>query len=219
MPPRPRQDRDRDRDRDRGSPRGEDDRPGSVAAIERPARLAPRRSNRQIMRLKILSGGNSMVGKSCIIKRFSEGRFVRKYVGTIGIDYGVKAIGIRNHDVRVNFWDMAGSPAYLEVRNEFYKDAQGMLLVFDVTNRASFEALGRWITEAKESGADWGSMIVYLVGNKTDLPRRVIQEAEASAFAQTHKMQYWETSAQSGDNVSDMFLALFTSVYNRVTKA
>ena len=72
-----------------------------------------------------------------------------KYISTIGIDYGVKPTKINGRDVRVNFWDMSGNPEFFEVRNEFYKDASGGLLVYDVSNRKSFESLQEWVVEAK----------------------------------------------------------------------
>ena len=76
-------------------------------------------------RLKIISCGDSMVGKSCLIKRYCESKFVSKYIPTIGIDYGVKQLAIRGQDVRVNFFDFSGLDGYLDIRNEFYKDSHG----------------------------------------------------------------------------------------------
>jgi DnaJ family protein C protein 27 len=77
-----------------------------------------------VQRIKIISMGESGVGKSCVIKRFCEEKFVSKYISTIGIDYGVKPVNIKGEEVRVNFWDLSGLPEFLEVRNEFYKDTQ-----------------------------------------------------------------------------------------------
>ncbi|EPY33698.1 ras family protein-like protein [Strigomonas culicis] len=135
-------------------------------------------------RIKILSLGDATVGKSCLIKRFCEGRFVAKYIPTIGIDYGVKKADVAAQSkrfsdivtgtyhnpnfsaggvgggaargsnsslnfsaVRVNFWDIAGGEESFEIRNEFYNATQGILLVFDVRNRKSFENLQRWWDE------------------------------------------------------------------------
>jgi GTPase SAR1 family protein len=91
------------------------------------------------LRIKIITMGDAASGKSCLVKRYCEERFVSKYISTIGIDYGVKPTKIKGRDVRVNFWDMSGSEAFFEVRNEFYKDASGALLVYDVSNKKSFE--------------------------------------------------------------------------------
>ncbi|KEG07123.1 ras-related GTP-binding protein [Trypanosoma grayi] len=114
-------------------------------------------------RIKVISMGSSGVGKSCIIKRYCEGRFVTKYIPTIGIDYGVKRVVVRAPPhmlpatpklaVRVNFWDMAGGEEYLEIRNEFYNAAEGALLVYDVTDAASFAALDKWVKEMETNAS------------------------------------------------------------------
>ena len=104
------------------------------------------------MRVKVLSMGPGASGKSCIIKRYCEEKFVQKYIATIGVDYGVKPVTIAGKQVRVNFWDLSGREEFFDVRNEFYKDTQGALLVFDVANRESFESLGSWLAEAKKFG-------------------------------------------------------------------
>ena len=84
----------------------------------------------QIRRIKILSMGEPAVGKSCLIKRFCEEKFVSKYVTTIGIDYGVKPVQVQGHGaVRVNFWDVAGGEEYFDIRNEFYRDVQAAVCI------------------------------------------------------------------------------------------
>ena len=93
------------------------------------------------IRIKVTSIGDGAVGKSCIIKRYCEGRFVKKYVSTIGVDFGVKPVSVGETTVKVNFWDLSGQPEFFEVRNEFYKDTQGAILVYDCTSRSSFKAV------------------------------------------------------------------------------
>eukprot|EP00796_Vickermania_ingenoplastis_P011991 gene11991-8262_t len=119
-------------------------------------------------RIKLLTLGNAGVGKSCFVKRFCEDRFVSKYIPTIGIDYGVKrtevnpgllakyavleGTAVRKKDqpagVRINFWDVAGGNESVEIRNEFYGPAQGIILMFDVRDEDSFHALDAWWEEA-----------------------------------------------------------------------
>ena len=82
--------------------------------------------------------GDEGVGKSCLIKRYCEEKFVSKYISTIGVDFGVKPVKLGGQSVRVNFWDLAGGDEYFEIRNEFYKDCNCALLVYDVNERASF---------------------------------------------------------------------------------
>jgi len=167
----------------------------------------------QMLRVKVLSMGDAAVGKSCIIKRYCEERFVSKYISTIGIDYGVKPASVGGRDVRVNFWDMSGSEAFFEVRNEFYKDASGAILVYDVASRASFDSLPKWLEEARKYGAG-NDIPIMLCANKVDKKRTVL-EAEGVAFAAANGLQHWEISAQSGMNTGEVFEALFKEILAR----
>lgn len=183
--------------------------------MERPVRSRPDTSGvvrNPCTRLKIVSMGDASVGKSCIIKRYCEERFISKYISTIGLDYGVKRVsfpewGPPATDLRINFWDLSGHPDFFEVRNEFYKDSQGILLVFDVGNRKSFESLDSWLEEAQRYGAK--DLALVLCANKCDAPKRVVSEKEAKSWATAHSCTYWETSASSGENVKPMFESLF----------
>ncbi|OWZ20875.1 Ras family GTPase [Phytophthora megakarya] len=166
------------------------------------------------LRVKIISMGESGVGKSCAIKRYCEEKFVSKYISTIGIDYGVKPVMVNGAEVRVNFWDLSGLPEYLEVRNEFYKDTQGGLLMFDVSSRKSFESLDNWLREAAKFGA--GKFPCILCGNKVDRPR-VVSEDEAKVYAESKGFEYFETSACTGVSINEAFHALFRTVVKQVT--
>ena len=163
-----------------------------------------------LRRLKIISMGDKTVGKSCLIKRYCEEKFVAKYVTTIGIDYGVKPVVIGGQNVRINFWDVAGGDEYVEIRNEFYRDVQGAILVYDVTSRSSFNALDSWIEEATAHGAK--EPIVTVVANKTDKKPREVSEAEGRAWANHHGMLFAEASAKDGTGVHQLFEALFAKV-------
>uniref|UniRef100_A0A5K4FAV4 Rab family GTPase n=1 Tax=Schistosoma mansoni TaxID=6183 RepID=A0A5K4FAV4_SCHMA len=124
------------------------------------------------IKVKIISMGDEETGKSCLIKRFCEKRFVSKYLPTIGIDYGVFRTKVENKELRVNIFDMSGNPSFYDIRNEFYKDTNGVILTFDVTNRKTFENLIRWVRELHfESGeADSvSSPVIIVCGNKVML--------------------------------------------------
>ncbi|XP_074656441.1 dnaJ homolog subfamily C member 27-like [Tubulanus polymorphus] len=172
------------------------------------------------VRIKIISMGNTESGKSCIIKRYCEKRFVHKYLATIGIDYGVTKVNVKEKEVKVNIFDMAGHPIFYEVRNEFYKDTQGALLVFDVTDRRSFECLETWMNELKNDIGNPGDVdnIVFVVcANKIDLKtKRAVDETEARYWAESRGFHYYETSAQNGDGVQEMFQVLFEGVVKAI---
>lgn len=162
-------------------------------------------------RLKVISMGSDAVGKSCLIKRYCEERFVPKYLATIGIDYGVKRIMLEGNEIRVNFWDLSGAGEFFETRTEFYKDAQAAILVFDVTNPRSFYQLDSWVSEANKFGAK--DLIVAVCANKVDLPKRQVPESDGRKWALSKGYMYFETSAQSGQNVNEMFLQLFADTF------
>ena len=78
------------------------------------------------------------MGKSCLIKRYCEGRFVKRYISTIGVDYGVKKLTIKGQAISINFFDLSGNEDYREIRTEFYEDTSGIIMVYDVDNKDSF---------------------------------------------------------------------------------
>ncbi|KAH3740004.1 hypothetical protein DPMN_046699 [Dreissena polymorpha] len=176
------------------------------------------KKSKRPLRIKIISMGNAEVGKSCIIKRYCEKRFVHKYLATIGIDYGVSKVTIKDREVKVNIFDMAGHPIFYEVRNEFYKDTQGAVLVYDVSDRNSFESLEHWLLEMQNeigNQAEHENVVVCVCANKCDR-KRMVDEVEGKLWADSKGFPYFETSAQSGDGVNEMFQALFEGVVTAV---
>ena len=129
----------------------------------------------RVKRIKILTLGETECGKSCIIKRYCEHRFISRYMPTIGIDFGVTKVNAMNLDIKVNIFDTSGNQIFYEVRNEFYKDTQGVLLVFDLSNKGSFDSLAKWLQELKrhlESEDMMERIVVVVCGNKSDLSNR-----------------------------------------------
>ena len=125
------------------------------------------------------------MGKSCLIKKYCEPtRFVSSYIPTVGVDYGVKAVSSKKNektlDIKIDFYDLSGDQDYYNVRNEFYKSADGVLLVFDVTSKKSFESLSKWLDEALKFGLSSESSTIVVVGNKIDKHPREVTEQEVS---------------------------------------
>lgn len=178
--------------------------------------LQKRKEIKKSLRIKVISMGNAEVGKSCIIKRYCEKRFVPKYMATIGIDYGVTKVCMRDREIKVNIFDMAGHPFFYEVRNEFYKDTQGVILVYDVGQKESFESLETWLTEMKQELGPQGNMenIVFAVcANKIDNSKhRGVDESEGRLWAESRGFLYFETSAQTGEGVNEMFQAFYSAI-------
>lgn len=170
--------------------------------------VKPRKKD--VNKVKLISMGQSGVGKSCIIKRFCEGRFSSKYFGTIGVDYGVKSVRFGPTEVRINLFDLAGGKEFLSVGNEFYKDTQGGILVFDVTNRDSFDALNAWVEKSCSYGAK--NPEIFVVANKIEMPNRVISEVEARSWAEDNGFDYYEVSASTGSRIMDLFEKLTSRI-------
>ncbi|KAJ3335638.1 DnaJ sub C member 27 [Kappamyces sp. JEL0680] len=176
----------------------------------------------EIRRVKILSLGDSGTGKSCMIKRYCEGRFLEEYVSTIGIDFGVKSFATEIEEgsqagftvVKINFWDCAGDDIYFDIRNEFYKDTHAAFMVFDVSDRTTFDNILKWQKEFRDFAT--GTVELVLVGNKID-KERVVQTSEGKKLAaeigarlgRRADARYFETSALTGDNIQEMFSELF----------
>lgn len=182
--------------------------------------------NPRNIRIKILSLGSEGVGKSCLIKRYCEGRFVQKYITTIGVDYGVKPVQILGNNVKVNFFDTSGGNDYKDIRIEFFENSSGVVVVYDVTNRKSFAELDSWLDEANSNGLPVSKLhksgveapFVILCANKTDLPRRQVSRENGMDFAMHHGMYYYETSASTGDSVNEALTFLFEKVVARDTE-
>ncbi|NXL98542.1 DJC27 protein, partial [Tyrannus savana] len=148
--------------------------------------------------------------QSCIIKRYCEKRFVSKYLATIGIDYGVT-----NQESLPNLWPWEAIPgippqlSLFQVRNEFYKDTQGVLLVYDVGSKESFDSLDSWLAEMKQELGPHGNMdnVVFVVcANKVDSAKhRSVDESEGRLWAESRGFLYFETSAQTGEGINEMF--------------
>ena len=165
------------------------------------------------LRIKMVSMGEAGCGKSALIKRFCEDRFTTKHVSTIGIDFGVKPLQLAGLDLRINIWDMAGAREWYLVRQEFYADAQGCLLVFDLSRRESFDKLNEWWQEAARHGAD--ALEGVLVGTKVDKVaggHAAVEPAEARRWAETRGLDYVEASSATGEGVKAALYTLFAKV-------
>lgn len=168
--------------------------------VERSTRSLNITQPRERLQIKLIILGECSVGKTSLVRQWVNNEFSNRTESTIGIDYVFKEM----KNSVVNLWDMSGHPDFLEVRNEFYKDASAVLFVFDVTNRLSFDSLDRWLKEGNRFGA--GNVPVGVCGNKVDLGgKRIVQKAEAESWASSRGFDYFETSASSGQGVNGMF--------------
>ena len=153
---------------------------------------------------KLILIGNSGVGKSCILQRYMKHTFQETYKCTIGVDFLMKSLIINGKTVKLQLWDTAGQEKYKSMVSSYYRGANVALIIFDLTNHMSFDALPSWIENYYKNEPEQKNII--LIGNKKDLEveRQVTQE-EAETFAETNNMIYFETSAKDGENIDYVF--------------
>ncbi|RLI50907.1 MAG: hypothetical protein DRO73_01715 [Candidatus Thorarchaeota archaeon] len=171
---------------------------------------------------KVMIIGEGAVGKTTLVNRYVTGSFERDYKTTIGSQFAVKLTHIFPPEseyavgIKIQAWDVAGQARFAAVRKMYYSGAAGVILVFDVTRRRSFTELEKWVKEADESIGTRVPMIV--VGNKIDLPDRMVSSEEARKWAEEHGFLYMESSAKTGEGVADMFTVLAELMWREVTK-
>jgi len=157
--------------------------------------------------LKILLVGESGVGKSCLLLRYTENSFSESFISTIGVDFKIKKVVLNDRNVKLQLWDTAGQERYRTIVASFYRGANGILLTFDVTDMNSFQKVRHWLGEIKKNAPD--GTCVGLIGNKCDLEdKRVVSFKEANDFATSNGLKYVETSAKNNLHVEDAFLTL-----------
>jgi len=154
-----------------------------------------------------------MVGKTSISTRFIKGKFVKISAEnrTINTNCYQKRIQVNDLIFNLNVWDTAGEEKYHAMAPIFYRGAQGAVVIFDVTNRETFNRATKWFKELSEFAE--GNPKIILVGNKIDLPNRVITNEEASSLAHKYRCNFLEVSALLGTNVNEIFNSLALSIY------
>ena len=149
---------------------------------------------------KIVAIGDSSVGKTTILKRYSKNPTESSTVRpTVGIDFRTMEVEIDGKKVRANIWDTMGRHSFRTMTKNFFSKTDGVLLLYDVTNRTSFDNLHRWIRDIKESKLH--NKEIFLLANKIDAGGREVSAKEGKCFANSFGMKYFEVSARTGENV------------------
>jgi small GTP-binding protein len=164
--------------------------------------------------LKILVIGESAVGKSCLLLRYTDDKFQDTFMTTIGVDFKTKFITVDGTAVKLQIWDTAGQEKFRSITKAYYRGAHGILVVFDVSRRDTFNQTRVWIDSIRDSSADSNPIDVIIVGNKCDLERAVTRD-EAEGLAQQFQLPYFETSAKESVNVDQAFQSLATMALKR----
>mmetsp|Transcript_59636 Transcript_59636/g.81497 ORF Transcript_59636/g.81497 Transcript_59636/m.81497 type:complete len:203 (-) Transcript_59636:92-700(-) len=169
------------------------------------------------MQIKLLMIGDSGVGKTCLLMRYANDSFSPSFITTIGIDFKIKNIDLDGKRIKLQIWDTAGQERFRTITTSYFRGAQGILLVYDVTDRGSFNSIRNWISQIKQHADVHVNKI--LIGNKCDMDdQRVITYEEGKKLAQEiEDMQFFETSAKNAIDVESGFVAIAREVKDRLT--
>jgi Ras-related protein Rab-18 len=163
-------------------------------------------------KIQLLIIGNSSVGKTSLLVRYTTNNFNSNHIATLGIDYYTKDEKIIDKFIRVKIWDTAGQERYKSLAYSFFRNAHGLILVYDVSNRESFEDLKSWINNIQSNLMNNEvNIIKMIVGNKIDLERVVMKE-EGEKFAQENNYFYYESSAKDNINVEESFRLIVNKI-------
>jgi small GTP-binding protein len=164
--------------------------------------------------LKIVLIGDSGVGKTSLLQRFSDQFFNENHITTIGVDFKLRTIQLGDTRVKLQVWDTAGQEKFRVITKAYYRNAAGIIIGYDITNGESFVNTKRWINEVKSNCGDDGVPII-LIGNKCDAPNRVVSLQDQQEYSQLINIPFFETSAKQNINVDEAFTELTRLILER----
>lgn len=164
---------------------------------------------------KLLLIGDSGVGKTCLLFRFSEDSFNTTFISTIGIDFKIRTIELDGKRVKLQIWDTAGQERFRTITTAYYRGAMGIMLVYDITNEKSFENIKNWIRNIEQHAtSDVEKMIL---GNKCDMTdKRQVSKDRGEKLAIDYGVKFLETSAKSGLNVEEAFYTMARDILHNL---
>jgi len=172
---------------------------------EFPNEMDPNYRNKEYC-YKIIVAGDPEVGKTSSILRFTDKTFHRSYIPTIGVNITEKEVRRPNINIKLMIWDLAGQSKYQRIRFQFYQGSDGILLVFDLTNRSTFENIFKWYEDMKKNIPHSDKIKFILIGNKKDKEKEIkVSTEEGKALAQRMNAEFFETSALSNENIQEAF--------------
>ncbi|KAF1754427.1 hypothetical protein GCK72_020988 [Caenorhabditis remanei] len=166
---------------------------------------------------KVVLIGDSGVGKSNLLSRFTRNQFDLETKSTIGVEFATRSMMIEGKKIKATIWDTAGQDRYRAITSAYYRGTLGALVVYDIAKHQTFENIERWLKELRNH-ADQQDISIMLVGNKTDLRHlRAVPTDEAAVFAERNQMSFIETSALDSTNVEEALRNLLTAIYKSVS--
>ena len=164
---------------------------------------------------KLLLIGDSGVGKSCLLLRYTDETYQESYISTIGVDFKIKTIELDGKVIKLQIWDTAGQERFRTITSSYYRGAHGIIVVYDVTDQESFNNVKVWLQEIDRYANE--NVNKLLVGNKSDLTsKKVVDYETAKAFADELGIPFLETSAKSAANVEQSFMTMAAEIKKRM---
>ncbi|ORZ36370.1 ras family-domain-containing protein [Catenaria anguillulae PL171] len=165
--------------------------------------------------IKLLLIGDSGVGKSCLLLRFTDDSFTPSFITTIGIDFKIRTIELDGKRIKLQIWDTAGQERFRTITTAYYRGAMGILLIYDVTDERSFNNIRNWIRNIEQHASAGVNKI--LVGNKCDVAdKKVISKEQGQELADEFGIKFIETSAKSNIGVEEAFFSLAKDIKKRL---
>ena len=173
------------------------------------------RPSKIFYQFKIILLGDSGVGKSSLLNRYMDEGFISNKPCTLNADFRIKSMVIDEFSsAKITIWDTCGQERYRAITNRYFKDAHGIILVYDIADKRSFTDLDLWLDEIKKNVIKEDISII-LIGNKIDLKYRSINSEEAENFAKENKLMYCETSCKEGKNIEKAFDMITKDIVNK----
>ncbi|XP_008779100.1 ras-related protein RABE1c-like isoform X1 [Phoenix dactylifera] len=169
--------------------------------------------------IKLLLIGDSGVGKSCLLLRFTDDSFTTSFITTIGIDFKIRTIELDGKRIKLQIWDTAGQERFRTITTAYYRGAMGILLVYDVTDESSFNNIRNWIRQIEQHASDNVNKI--LVGNKADMDenKRAVSTSQGQMLADEYGIKFFETSAKTNFNVEQVFFSIARDIKQRLAES
>jgi len=159
-------------------------------------------SNKKVPIYKVLLLGNYSVGKTCFLLRYMDNTFETNHLTTVGLDYRLIELEYKNKPIKLQIWDTAGQDRFKSITKNYYKGANGMIIIYDITKKKTFEDISNWITEINEESSN---VIINCVGNKKDLEdKRKVTYEEGKEIADKYNMSFFECSAKTGEGIKEV---------------
>ncbi|KAJ6830969.1 ras-related protein RIC2-like [Iris pallida] len=166
---------------------------------------------------KVVLIGDSGVGKSNLLSRFTRNEFSLESKSTIGVEFATRSLNVESKVIKAQIWDTAGQERYRAITSAYYRGAVGALLVYDVTRHSTFENVERWLKELRDHTDP--NIVIMLIGNKCDLRHLIaVSTEDGKDFAERESLYFMETSALESTNVDSAFEEVLTQIYQIVSK-